>query len=286
MKTVLITGCSDGGLGAALAFAFKDAGYRVVASARNTGKMASVKEAGIETIELDVVHEDSIAKAVRQTGDLLGDSLDILVNNAGAGIEMPVMDLDLQEVRKLFELNVFSLISVSRAFLPLLRRSSQPMIVNNTSIAGSVAMPFQAAYSASKSAAAMLTHGMRLELEPFSVKVVELKTGSVESNFFQTSVSLPETSMYRLGKDLVENISKGEPFRPGMVPASSWAAGVVADLSKANPPYIVWRGGSAQLVRYGIMLPLAWLDNTLRKMGGLDVFEKRLKSQDAGVKQS
>jgi 1-acylglycerone phosphate reductase len=81
-RPVLITGCSDGGLGA-LALAFHKAGYRVLASARNPSKMASLKAAGIETLALDVLSEESVQACVAEVTNLTGGALYALVNNAG-----------------------------------------------------------------------------------------------------------------------------------------------------------------------------------------------------------
>jgi len=90
-RTVLITGCSDGGLGAALAIAFHNQGHRVFATARNPSKMSHVKELGIATLVLDVLSDESVEKCVAEVSKRTGGSLDVLVNNAGAGYNMPVV---------------------------------------------------------------------------------------------------------------------------------------------------------------------------------------------------
>ena len=84
-KTVLITGCSDGGLGAALATAYHKAGYRVFATARTPSKMVTLKASGIETLSLDVLSESSLSACVSEVQKLTGGSLNVLLNNAGAG---------------------------------------------------------------------------------------------------------------------------------------------------------------------------------------------------------
>ena len=91
-RTVLITGCSDGGLGSALAIAFHNSGLHVYATARNPSKMGELKSLGIETLTLGVRDDSSIAACVRQIS-----SLDILVNNAGATYTMPISDLSIPE---------------------------------------------------------------------------------------------------------------------------------------------------------------------------------------------
>lgn len=159
-RTVLITGCSDGGLGASLALAFHAAGLKVYATARNPSKLDQVSSAGIETLTLDVLSSESIKNAVTKL-----PNLDILVNNAGAEYLMPVADVDIADAKRLFDLNVWSYIEVTQAFLPLLLKSLHGGLIVNQSSVGSVAvLPFQGVYTASKAAIAMLSDTLRLEL--------------------------------------------------------------------------------------------------------------------------
>jgi NADP-dependent 3-hydroxy acid dehydrogenase YdfG len=137
-RSVLITGCSDGGTGAALAEVFHNSGLRVYATARNVKKMERLASLGIETLELDVLSESSIERCVRGL-----DSLDILVNNAGAQYTMPVSDLSIPMAKDLFDINVWAHIQVTQAFLPLLMKSESGMIVNHTSSASVLHVPFQ-----------------------------------------------------------------------------------------------------------------------------------------------
>ncbi|EED14044.1 IBR finger domain protein [Talaromyces stipitatus ATCC 10500] len=213
--TILITGCSDGGLGSHLALAFHKAGWRVFASARNLTKLKQATTAGIEAIQLDVTSDKSIVSAVSQISELTHGSLDVLLNNAGGGYSMPLMDLELDQARKLFDLNVWSIISVTRAFLPLLSKSQYGgMVVNNTSCSSVPAgmQPFAGAYAASKAAAASITEILRLELAPFGIKSINLMMGAVKSNFFENTPAstLPPTSLYNVAKETVERAMSGQ----------------------------------------------------------------------------
>lgn len=158
-RTVLITGCSDSGMGAALAIAFHKAGHHVYATARNLSKTTQVSSLGIQTLALDIKSPDSIASCVQQ---LSSYSLDILVNNAGVSASMPISDLDLEEAKSVFDVNVWAQLAVTQAFLPLLLKSNG-MVVNQTSVVSTMAIPFQSAYNASKAAIAMFSDSMRLE---------------------------------------------------------------------------------------------------------------------------
>ncbi|MCJ1323619.1 hypothetical protein MMC10_000280 [Thelotrema lepadinum] len=278
-RTVLVTGCSDGGLGAALAVAFHKAGLHVYATARNPGKMAELSAQGIETLTLDVLSESSIAACAKQVS-----SLDILVNNAGGGYSMPFSDSSIPEAKKLFDLNLWSPLAVTQAFLPLLLKS-KGMIVNNTSVNGLIPMPFMAAYNASKAALSSYTETQRLELAPFDVTVVDLKTGGVMSNFFENKNAsdqppsiLPAGSIYEPAREIVESVLRGDVItEQKREPASQWAKNVVKDLLYKRPPPVVWRGSNAGLIRLSTVLPQGTFDGQLSKMNKLDVVERAVR---------
>ena len=274
--TVLITGCSEGGMGAALAVAFQEAGLRVYATARDPSKMASLGRAGIETLTLDVLSAESIAACVTKV-----PSLDILVNNAGASYSMPVSDLSIDDARQLFDLNVWAQLAVTQAFLPLLIRS-KGMIVNQTSVVAAAAIPFQSAYNASKAAIAMFSDCQRLELEPFGVKVIDLKTGAVASNLIRnqkalTPMSLPKGSIYGPAREAVEAAMRNDKMADVGTPADQWAKEVVGDLLRKSPPLVIWRGANARLGRIGTIMPHGMMDSTIKKMTGLDVVEQMVR---------
>jgi NAD(P)-dependent dehydrogenase (short-subunit alcohol dehydrogenase family) len=285
--TILITGCSDGGLGSALALAFHRAGWRVFASARNTSKLKRAEQAGIETLQLDTLSDESISRCVSRVRELTGGSLDALLNNAGAGYAMPLMDVDLARARALFDLNVWSLLSVTRAFLPLLRESTRGggggMVVNNTAAASvpAGAMPFSGAYNASKAAAASLTESLRLELAPFGVKVINLLTGSVRSTFHDNAPAptLPPGSMYNVAKEALEKAMSGTNAADGSSDPDEWAAQVAKRLSRRDPPHWVWQGKFSTIVRIASLLPVGFFDGMMKSLTGLDVLEQKIKEQ-------
>ena len=275
-RTVLITGCSDGGLGAALAIAFHEAGLHVFATARNPSKMTQVASLGIETLTLDVQSDSSIADCVSKLSDL-----DILVNNAGAAYSMPASDLSIPKAKDIFDLNVWSYLAMTQAFLPLLLKS-RGMIVNQTSIAAITTIPFQSTYNASKAAMAMFSDSQRLELAPFGITVVDLKTGAVASNLIKnqkeaTQASLPKGSIYEPAKEAVERTMRGDAFEDAGMPAQQWAALVVQDLLRKRPAPNVWRGAKAGLAWVGTVLPFGMLDGMMKKMTGIDIVEQMVR---------
>jgi 1-acylglycerone phosphate reductase len=275
-RTVLITGCSDGGLGAALAVAFHEAGLQVYATARNPSKMTKLASLDIEILTLDVLSDSSIASCASKL-----HSLDILVNNAGAEFLMPVSDVFIPEAKKLFDLNVWSYIAMTQAFLPLLLKS-KGMIVNQTSVGSVAVLPFQSVYTASKAAIAMFSNSMRLELDAFGITVVDLKTGVVRSNLIKNQKevnqpTLPEGSIYEPAREIVNTALRQEGFADSGMPAEQWAKLIVRDLLKKNPPPVIWRGESASLARVAAMLPFGILDRTIKKITGLDAVEQIIR---------
>jgi 1-acylglycerone phosphate reductase len=107
-RTVLITCCSDGCLGAALTVAFHDAGLQVYTTARTPSKITKLASLGIKTLTLDVLSDSSIAACVSKLS-----SLDVLINNAGAEFLMPVSDVSIPDAKKLFDLNDWSYIAMT-----------------------------------------------------------------------------------------------------------------------------------------------------------------------------
>ncbi|KAF2108649.1 IBR finger domain protein [Lophiotrema nucula] len=286
-RSILITGCSDGSLGIVLALAFRDAGWRVFASARNLAKTKTATQADLEVIQLDTLKQESIDAAVAEVSKLTGGSLDMLLNNAGAGYGMPVLDLEWDKVKELFELNFFSIITVTKGFLPLLRNSQTVhggvrggIVVNNTS--GSSlwvgALPWAAAYNASKAAATSLTENMRLELAPFGIKVVNLMTGGVKSTFYEnaTKTEVPADSLYAFAKDRIDQNISGVDFQDRGDP-EEYARTVAKKLSKSNPPHWVWAGKSSRLVWLATFMPVGFIDGAVKQMTGLNDVERLLK---------
>ncbi|OTA81922.1 hypothetical protein M434DRAFT_401199 [Hypoxylon sp. CO27-5] len=276
-RSVLISGCSDGGMGAALAVAFHKAGFHVYATARNPAKMTQLASLGIETLQLDVQDASSRAAVVSKL-----PSLDVLVNNAGNQFLMPVVDTNIEEAKKLYDLNVWAHIAMIQDFLPLLLKSPNALIVNQTSVGASATIPFQAIYNSSKAALAMLSDSLRLELQPFGIKVVDLRTGVVRTNLIKnlqekSNPTLPKGSIYEPAREVVEKALRQEGFEGQGMPADQWAQAVVRDLQKSNPPPVIWRGESAFLTRVSTVLPFGLFDGLVKKIAGLDVVEQILK---------
>ncbi|MCJ1310810.1 hypothetical protein MMC25_004477 [Agyrium rufum] len=200
-QSVLITGCSPGGIGHALAIEFHSRGYRVLATARNASHITSLSDLGIETLSLTVDDHESVAACFSEVSKLLRSNsgsggLNYLINNAGKGYTCPATDLDMAEVASLFETNLFAVMNMCKTFTPLLI-AAQGTIVQIGSVAGILPYVWGSAYSASKAALHAYSDTLRVELRPFGVHVVVAVTGGVKSNIARTKRELGEDSLYR-----------------------------------------------------------------------------------------
>lgn len=141
-KTVLITGCSNGGLGSGLALQFQKLGFRVFATARTPSKCSDLKDlSNVTLVELDVTDSQAIQSAVDLVSKETGGKLDYLINNAGQNHFMPILDEDIEEAKKMFDTNLWGPVRMIKAFAPLLI-AAKGTAVFITSIAGYVNTPY------------------------------------------------------------------------------------------------------------------------------------------------
>lgn len=141
-RSVLITGCSDSGVGAGLALVFQARGYHVFATTRNPEKMSTLEHLpNITLLQLDVVEPSQIRAAVEAVTAITGGTLSVLINNAARFQLMPLLDDDMEAAKQTFETNVWGPLAVTKAFAPLLIQA-RGMLVNITTIAGHNPMPY------------------------------------------------------------------------------------------------------------------------------------------------
>lgn len=149
-KKALITGCSEGGIGHALALEFSRRGVHVFATARTPSKMASLKDVtNITVLPMDVTSQVSIDAALTAIATSkfgTEGTLDYLVNNAGGQVVMPVLDLDMEVARQMYEVNFWGMLAVIKTFAPLVIKA-EGTIANLSSIGASLYMPYLGEYS-------------------------------------------------------------------------------------------------------------------------------------------
>ena len=187
-EVAVVTGSSTG-IGCETSLTLARNRFYTYATMRNIGKSASIKPMAnkealpLEVIQLDVNDDLSVKNAIEEIISEKG-RIDILVNNAGYGLIGPIEDISLEELKAQFETNLFGVIRVTQAVLPIMRRQKEGgRIINVSSIGGIVGYPFSAAYCSTKFALEGLSESMSYEVEQFSIKVILIEPAFVISDF-------------------------------------------------------------------------------------------------------
>ncbi|MFZ0042667.1 MAG: oxidoreductase [Solirubrobacteraceae bacterium] len=184
-QAVLITGCSSG-IGRATAELMAAHDYCVYATARNAESIADLQARGCRTLALDVTDEESMRSAVAAVEEAEG-AVGVLVNNAGYSQSGAVETLDLDDVRRQFETNVFGLIRMCQLVLPAMRDQRSGRIINVSSMGGKLVFPGGGAYHATKYAVEAISDALRFEVKGFGVDVVVIEPGLIKTRFAETA---------------------------------------------------------------------------------------------------
>ena len=191
-KVAVVTGSSTG-IGFETCLALAKNGYLTYATMRDLKKTERIeridhdKNLQIKIIEMDVNKDDSVKNAIEKIIDENGQ-IDILVNNAGYGLFGALEDLSVSEIKNQFETNVFGIIRVTQNVLPIMRRQTNGVIVNISSIAGLVGIPSQSVYVSTKFAVEGLSESLSFELEPFGIKIILIEPGEINTKFAQSLI--------------------------------------------------------------------------------------------------
>ncbi|KAK5122976.1 hypothetical protein LTR85_003542 [Meristemomyces frigidus] len=268
-KTVLITGCSGGGIGWAMAKVFHLRGFYVFATARDPSKVTDLSTlSDVEILELDVTLPQTISRCKDIVAKRTGGRLDVLVNNAGVEFVRPMLDIDITEARAVYEVNVWGLLAMVQAFAPLLIEA-KGVISNQSSIDAALTMVWAGIFASSKAAVAHMSETMRLELEPLGVRVVTVMCGSADTPMFGKpggQMNLPKTSYYHGIEDAAYKERMDHQAKAMKV--ELLANKLVQDiLGGAKGP--IWRGAYASIVRFGSWAFPTWINKMINAERGL-----------------
>lgn len=203
-KAILITGASSG-IGKACALHLEKLGFIIYAGVRKEqdfNDYQNFKPSKILPIFLDVRKSEDILKAFNQIASS-GIELYALVNNAGISIGGPIELLSMHQVKELIAINIIGVLSVTKVFIPLLRKS-RGRIINIGSIAGRISVPGLCAYCSSKSALIGLSHSLRLELQRFGIGVSLIEPGIINTPIWEKGLNLADRSIHQVSKELIE----------------------------------------------------------------------------------
>ncbi|KAF5861081.1 hypothetical protein ETB97_000770 [Aspergillus alliaceus] len=259
-KTVLITGCSHGGLGAAMAKVYRAKGFRVFATLRDKAKAGDLAQTdGIEIVELEVTSVESIRKCANTVAKHTGGTLDFLVNNAGVNAVVPLLDASLDDAKKVYDTNVWSIVAMAQAFAPMLIKAKGTMC-NISSVSSEMVFAWAGIYSSSRSAETRISETLRLEMAPLGVRVVTVILGGVQTSGNDPAniadLELPPASHYRKITEVIDRHKK-TMVHPNKQNVDIAARNVVDDVLSGRSPFI----------RRGQASTLSWFCNTFLPYG-------------------
>ena len=176
-KVILITGGSSG-IGKTTGEYLKDKGFEVYGTSRYPENYPNSK---ITLIKLDITDRKSISNCVSELIKKTG-KLDVLINNAGAGITGPIEEIPEEEIKRNFETNFFGPINMIKTVLPTMRNQKSGLIINITSIAGYMGLPFRGPYSSSKGALELISESISMEIKAFNIQITNIAPGDFATN--------------------------------------------------------------------------------------------------------
>jgi NAD(P)-dependent dehydrogenase (short-subunit alcohol dehydrogenase family) len=216
-RVVLVTGTSSG-FGRAIAIALANDGHRVFGTIR-AAQAGSAP--GYTVLPLDVTQDGSVgactAAVIRSAG-----RLDAVVNNAGMGIAGAIEDTSVEEAVAQFDANFFGMHRVCRAVLPQMRAQRSGLIINMSSLAGHVPLPFQGFYSASKFAIEAYSEALRMEVRQFGIRVAMIEPGDFATGFTakrrMTAASTPASPYYEACALAIARMARDEQANSDLSP--------------------------------------------------------------------
>ncbi len=279
-KAVLVTGTSSG-IGHATAIALDKAGFKVYATVRHAADAEKLKQAAsnrLTPVILDITNEQQVAAVVAQlTQDLGQHGLYGLVNNAGIPDFTPIEALPIERLRRVFEVNVFAMVRLTQALLPLIRQAPG-RIINIGSVGAHTTIPFGFALCASKHAVESFTTGLRIELAPWNIDVIGVDPSSIRTKASEGMVELAEKIVAALSAAhkkyyadallaMAKSMHKAEMDG---IPATGVAQVIVKAMTAKKPKTHYSVGPHArQIILFSKILPDRWFDKLKLKLVGI-----------------
>src|SRR5690554_1010185 len=258
-KIIFITGASSG-IGRAMAEFLHQKGYKVYGTSRNPQQYPESK---VKLVALEVTDVGSIRKAVEQVIEIEG-KIDVLINNAGTGITGALEQIPTTEIKRNFETNLFGPIEVMKAVLPQMRKQKSGLIINITSIAGYMGLPYRSVYSASKGALELITEALRMEVKQFGIEVTNIAPGDFATNIAQGRYHTPVIQ----GSDYEKSYGKNLELMNAHVDSGSdpiQMAEAVYRVINTSKPKIHYKVG-AFLQKFSIVVKRVLPDKIYEKM--------------------
>jgi NAD(P)-dependent dehydrogenase (short-subunit alcohol dehydrogenase family) len=259
----VVTGATSG-IGEATAHRLHDRGYTVFAAGRNPEALNALRSRGLQARSLDVTDEAAVDRLVEEINAEHG-GVDVLVNSAGYPLPRPLEQVELSELRHLFETNVVATLHLSRAVLPTMRAQGYGRIVTIGSTGGRFTSPGAGAYHTVKYAIEALSLSMGAEVAPFGVRVVLIDPTGVRTPFvssqFETEHSYPDDDPYGDFKIRYSETTRRLATAKGLTVSADTVARVVVRAVEAKNPkprYVVGASGKASVLARALLSDRMW----------------------------
>ena len=256
----LVTGASSG-IGKAAALALVEAGFEVVGTSRNTSKLT--RRDGVMLLDLDVASDESASTVVQQVIERFG-RIDVLINNAGIGTAGAAEESSLAQDQRLFNINVFGVIRMTKAVLPQMRAQGSGRIINISSVYGFIPQPYMAAYVASKHAVEGYSESLDHEVREHGVRVLLVEPANTntgfDANMVRADTPLP---VYAQHRHTFDEVMAGL-IKDGDQPAT--VANVIVAAATDPKPKLRYTAG-----------PRAGRVSTLRRIVPARAFDKQIR---------
>jgi short-subunit dehydrogenase len=281
-QTVLITGAASG-IGEAIARALAGREYRVFGSSRRPDSVE--RRPGIEMLALDVRDPDSVRRCIQEVIERAG-AIDVLINNAGYALMGGVEESSEAEIAAQFDTNFYGVVRLTQAVLPHMRARGNGRILNLSSLAGRVALPFNGIYSASKFALEGYSEALYHELKPLGIHVSLIEPGfmrtSLAAHGAATRVEIVDYDLWR--RQALESIQDHLAKAPG---PETVAKTVLRALDANNPALRYPCGPDARLVtKLQRLLPEKIFARVMRREFGLHQVGNRTSRHTATARRS
>ena len=259
---VIITGASSG-IGLETARYLSRFGHKVYGLARR-----KVENEPFESLECDLTCYERVKECFEYISKKEG-RIDVLVNNAGMGISGAVEHTSAEHIKRIFDVNVLALINASKLIIPYFRQSGGGKIINLSSVAGVIPIPFQAFYSATKSAVIEFSYALRLEVKPFNIQVSVVCPGDTKTSFTSARVKNQVMADEFYGDRIKKSIEKMEKDETSGKPASSVSKIIYKIIKKKHSPVCKTVGVSYKFIMFLVkILPTRFMLFIVKKLYG------------------
>lgn len=247
-KSALVTGASSG-IGRETTIKLVENGYHVIAAARRMDRLSELADQlrNVTPKQVDLSDPDDVERFCQEISNL-PEPVTTLINNAGYSVRGTLEDVSVEAVRRIFEVNFFSLIRVTQACLPGMRRLKKGTVVNLSTILGKFTFPMGGVYAATKHAVEAISDALRMEVRPLGIRVITIRPGAIATEFNEVANVLSGDPMARTDPDYkpvyqAVGAGVGKMFTNLSIPGPELIANLILDAILSDAPKTIYVAG-------------------------------------------